>query len=284
MLTKKWQFLSKKGQNRDLTKTAAQTEAELKRLAESGIPVLAFRFTRLEQREWAPPHSHARGQLFALTRGLLVIEAAGARWLFPSGYCAWIPPGFVHQARSFGPASGSMLFLSPKLCRNLPADPSIPTDSELLFALVNRIHRWKNAAPESAAQRRLLKILEDEIRDTASEPLRLPMPGHPSLARVANALLSDVADKRTLDEWAAEAGMSRRTFMRAFGAEMCMPFGRWRQMARLFCAIELLARGESVTNAAFTVGYNSVSAFTEVFRTVFGQTPLKYFAKPTERP
>jgi AraC-like DNA-binding protein len=67
--------------------------------------------------------------------------------------------------------------------------------------------------------------------------------------------------------------------MRAFAAEMGMPFGRWRQMARLFCALELLAQGESVTNAAFNVGYNSVSAFTQVFRTVFGKTPMKYFAE-----
>lgn len=55
-------------------------------------------------------------------------------------------------------------------------------------------------------------------------------------------------------------------------------------MARLFCALELLAKGESVTNAAFTVGYSNVSAFTEVFRTVFGLTPTKYFAKEAESP
>lgn len=267
-----------------MARAAQQTETELRRLYESDIPVLAFRFTRLKQREWAPPHSHMRGQLFALTRGLLAIETAGARWMFPSGHCAWIPPGFVHQARSFGSASGSMLFLSPKLCRGLPAEPSIAGNPELLFALINRIHGWDNAAPENASQRRLLKVLEDEVRATTSEPLRLPVPRHPSLARAANALLSNVADERTLDEWAAEAGMSRRTFMRAFQTEMCMPFGRWRQMARLFRALELLAQGESVTNAAFTVGYSSVSAFTEVFHTVFGQTPIKYFEKTIDLP
>ncbi|MDE3198910.1 MAG: helix-turn-helix transcriptional regulator [Acidobacteriota bacterium] len=253
--------------------------AELRRLAESDIPVLAFRFTRLKEREWAPSHSHPRGQLFALTKGLLVIETAGARWMFPSGHCAWIPPGFVHRARSFGGASGSMLFLSPELCRHLPAEPSIPTGSELLFALINRIHGWNNAPPGSAPQCRLLKVLEDEVRTAASHPLRLPVPGRPSLARVAHALLSNVARRRTLDEWASEAGMSRRTFMRAFTAEMGMSFGRWRQMARLFCALELLAQGESATNAAFTVGYANVRAFTAAFRTAFGQTPMKYFAK-----
>jgi len=141
-----------------------------------------------------------------------------------------------------------MLFLSPDLCRSLPAEPSIPADSELLFALINRIHRWNNRAPQNALERRLLKVLQDELRNTARDALRLSVPKHPGLARVADALLSDVADERTLDEWAAQAGMSRRTFMRAFTAEMGMPFGRWRQMARLFRALELLAQGQSVTN------------------------------------
>jgi hypothetical protein len=48
---------------------------ELRRLAESDVPVLAFDFKRRAAEDWAPEHSHARGQFFALTRGLLVVEA-----------------------------------------------------------------------------------------------------------------------------------------------------------------------------------------------------------------
>lgn len=52
-------------------------------------------------------------------------------------------------------------------------------------------------------------------------------------------LLDDVADDRTLDEWAHYAGMARRTLMRAFSGQVGMTFGRWRQQARLFVALEL---------------------------------------------
>lgn len=41
---------------------------ELRRLAESDVPVLAFAFKRRGAEDWAPEHRHARGQLFALTR------------------------------------------------------------------------------------------------------------------------------------------------------------------------------------------------------------------------
>jgi hypothetical protein len=96
---------------------------ELRRLAESDAPVLAFEFSRLEEKDWAPQHSHARGQLFALAHGLLIVEAAGGRWMFPSQRCAWIPPGCLHRARSVGRAAGSMLYFSAELCQGLPSEP-----------------------------------------------------------------------------------------------------------------------------------------------------------------
>ncbi|PYT93002.1 MAG: hypothetical protein DMG36_11730 [Acidobacteria bacterium] len=52
-----------------------------------------------------------------------------------------------------------------------------------------------------------------------------------------------------------------------------MSFGRWRQQARLFAALEMLAQRESVTEVAIAVGYDSVSAFIEMFRTMLGTTP-----------
>ena len=90
-------------------------------------------------------------------------------------------------------------------------------------------------------------------------------------------MLENVADDRALDEWAKSAGMSRRTFMRAFSTEMQMPFGRWRQQARLFAALERLAQHQPVTDVAISVGYDSVSAFIAMFRATLGTTPRQYF-------
>ena len=70
--------------------------------------------------------------------------------------------------------------------------------------------------------------------------------------------------------------------MRAFFAQVGMSFGRWRQQARLFAALEMLAQGESVTEAAVAVGYDSVSAFIEMFRKMLGTTPQMYFRSKQE--
>jgi AraC-like DNA-binding protein len=250
---------------------------ELRRLYESDTPVLAFAFKRRRAEDWALEHSHARGQLFALTRGLLIVEAGGERWMFPSQRCAWIPPACKHAARSVGGVTGSMIHLSAKMCRGLPKLPCLFNSSELLFAITNRILMWNVGQPLSPSKKQLIAVLRDEIRQPDPQPLRLTMPKDARLARVAAALLDDVGDDRTLEDWAHAAGMARRTFMRTFSAQVGMSFGRWRQQARLFVALEMLAERKSVTEVAIAVGYDSVSAFIEMFRTTLGSTPQSYF-------
>lgn len=221
----------------------------------------------------------------AFRRNSRVTDSGGGRGAVdvPSQRCAWIPPGCVHAARSVGGAAGSMLYLSAELSRELPREPRVLGSSELLFATVNRILGWSRAQSVSAPQQRLLAVLADEIQRHEEQILRLPIPRQAKLAKVARALLKNVADDRTLDEWAKDAGMGRRTFMRAFSKEMCMPFGRWRQQARLFAALEMLAGDESITDVAIAVGYNSVSAFNEVFRAALGTTPQAYFGRSKRR-
>jgi hypothetical protein len=136
---------------------------ELRRLSESDTPILAFAFERRAAEDWAPEHSHARGQLFALTRGLLVVEAGSERWMFPSQRCAWIPPDCIHAARSVGGVAGSMVYLSAEMCRGLPRIPCMFNSSGLLLAIVHRVLTWDPLRPLNPAQKRLVTVLRDEI-------------------------------------------------------------------------------------------------------------------------
>jgi AraC-like DNA-binding protein len=269
--------MSEKGQPRKSMFRALKNFEELRRLYDTDTPVLAYAFKRQKDEGWTPEHSHHRGQLVALTHGLLIVETESQRWMFPSGRCAWTPPNWKHAARSVGGAAGAMVDLSPEMCRGLPKTPCVFNSSELLFAIVHRMVDWDLRQPLNPAKRHLITTLRDEIRQPDQQPLRLTIPREERLARVADALLEDVADDRTLDDWAQVAGMARRTFMRAFSAQAGMSFGRWRQQARLFAALEMLAQRKSVTEVAIAVGYDSVSAFIEMFRTMLGATPQTYF-------
>jgi AraC-like DNA-binding protein len=199
--------------------------------------------------------------------------------MFPSHCGAWIPPMCIHSARSVGSACGSMAYLSEETCRGLPKKPCMFSSSELLFATVHRMRAWNPRQALDRSQKRLVAVLRDEIRGPEEQPLRLPMPKEASLSKVAYLLLENVGDNRLLDEWGRYAGMSRRTFMRTFSAQVGMTFGRWRQQARLFAAVEMLTKGKSVTETALAVGYDSVSAFIEMFRTTLGSAPQEYLRR-----
>jgi AraC-like DNA-binding protein len=84
--------------------------------------------------------------------------------------------------------------------------------------------------------------------------------------------------KRTLAAWAREIGVSDRTLARLFVRETGMTFAGWRQQLRLIRALEALAAGRSVTEAAMDVGYDSPSSFIAMFRRSLGTTPSQYFA------
>ena len=68
--------MSEKGQSRKSMLVGVKNMEELRRLYDSDTPVLAYAFQRQMVEGWTPEHSHARGQLVALTQ---VVDHRGSR-------------------------------------------------------------------------------------------------------------------------------------------------------------------------------------------------------------
>jgi AraC-like DNA-binding protein len=64
--------------------------------------------------------------------------------------------------------------------------------------------------------------------------------------------------------------------------ETGLTFGRWRQQLHAIIALRELAGGASVQSVADDLGYQTSTAFIEMFKKTFGQTPARYFAGRTE--
>ena len=71
-------------------------------------------------------------------------------------------------------------------------------------------------------------------------------------------------------------GLSLRTLIRRIKHETGMSFRELRRQTRILAALERLSLGESVTNFALNVGFDSPSAFIQAFRDVTGKTPGRY--------
>ncbi|WP_454917716.1 AraC family transcriptional regulator [Xanthobacter sediminis] len=223
-------------------------------------------------------HSHARGQLSALRRGLLTFGTETGAWVVPPDYAIWIPPHRPHFGYSHGSFEGWVCYIAETACTALPDHPCTMNITGLLREAVIRAAAWSEE-PLNESQSRLALVILDELRAAATEPFGLPMPRDPRLLRIARALLENPGDRRGIGEWASWAAVSERTISRRFVIETGFSFTLWRQRARLMRALELLADQVPVTTIAFDLGYESVSAFVALFKRAMGVTPTAYFGK-----
>jgi len=224
-------------------------------------------------------HSHARGQFFCVESGLVHMHTAHGSWLLPPHRAGWMPPGELHKVSISGRVTGWGVFLHPDIVQGLPDGPGVIGINALMRELVHRASAWTWNRELSERQERVLTVLLDEIREAPLEPLHLPMPIDRRLLRIAHAVLEQPQDNRSLEEWAAWAGLSARTLSRLFRAETALSFAQWRQQARLTKGLEQLADGLPVATVADGLGYASPSAFIAMFRRCFGHPPARYFGQ-----
>lgn len=108
-------------------------------------------------------------------------------------------------------------------------------------------------------------------------------PDSKSLLRIAQAIthLETNLDRDTkLDDLAKIAGMSKRSFLRAFQAATNKSPIAYLIQLRVNRAASLLRRGnETITDIAFRVGFSDSNYFTRQFRKIFDVSPKAYRRK-----
>jgi len=224
-----------------------------------------------------PEHSHPEDQLVFASNGVMTVHTKQGVWVVPPLRAVWIPAGMPHSVVMSGTVSMRTLYLVPKLVRGLPAKCFVMNVSALLKELLLHACNFPKLHKREPVQRRIIEIIVDQLAAASSIPLQLPQPSDSRAVRIAQALLADPGQQKTLDHYCEDCGASKRTVQRLFIAETRMTFGKWRQQLRLLHALQLLASGEKVIGAALEAGYGSTSAFISMFRKQLGTTPARYF-------
>ena len=150
----------------------------------------------------------------------------------------------------------------------------------LLRELIVRATELPLHYDENGAAGHVVALLLAELRGLQSLPLQLPMPRDARLRVLCQALLDAPADQRPLGVWAKSVNASSRTLARRFQSETGLSFGAWRQQARVLEAMGRLGGGAPVTQVALDLGYDSVSAFSAMFRRAAGASPSRYRNRP----
>jgi AraC-like DNA-binding protein len=195
-------------------------------------------------------------------------------WPVLPGHAIWVPPGMPH-ATMIGPAGCRLRTVS--FPRPVPEDlPLACCVLQVSPFLASLIEAW-DQADDPPRRRALTVLILDETHKAPRLDLGLSKLRDPRLQRVTDGLFADPADPRDVASFAALAGMSSRSFARRFRQESGLAFGEWRRQLRLFIARQLLAGGAQVTQAAYSLGYSSPSAFIAMVRRELGVTPTQWF-------
>ncbi len=229
--------------------------------------------------ELIPPHHHDSDQLIYASVGVVTVETEDGFWVVPPARAVWVPAGITHSILMSGRVEFRSLYLAPALAPIEGTHCCVVQVSPLLRSAILRVMEFSHPYPQQGSEARLVEVILDEIQLAEVAPLHLPMPSDERARRVALAFRNDPTDRRSRQAWAHVAGTSERTLERLFHAEVGTSFGKWQRQTRLLAALEFLAAGQSVTNAALDVGFQTPSAFITMFRRAMGTTPARYFAE-----
>lgn len=225
-----------------------------------------------------PSHSHGWGQLLFLTAGLVQVKAIGSGdWIVPPQRAVWIPAYIEHEVHIIHSVKMRNVYISPTATHSLPNHCMVINVSPLLRELIITLAELETLYDEQGASGRLVDVFLDRLKVIEEVPLHLAEPKSKALLRISNAIRTDPSQHYSMEYWANELGLSSRTLARRFNIETGMTYGQWRQQAKLLNALQRISQGDPVANIALDLGYQSQSAFIQMFKKALGKTPGQYF-------
>lgn len=226
------------------------------------------------------PHSHERAQLIYATAGTMRVSTDDGVWVVPPQRALWMPPGIRHSIVMSGDVTMRTLYLRDDAAARMPPTCHVLPVAPLLRELIIRATELPLHYEEHGPAGHVVALLLAELYVADTLPLKLPMPRDKRLRQICQTLLAAPGDPRTLEQWAPSANASARTLARLFVGETGLTFGEWRQQARVLEAMGRLGSGVPVTEVALDLGYDSVSAFSAMFRRAAGASPRAYRNRP----
>lgn len=240
-------------------------------------PIVAGMVATQEKEDELPVHTHRKGQLVLAQRGGVTCEVPSGLWMVPPRCGVWIPGGMPHSNRVT--ANASLLFLYVDMdAASVPQECCTLSISPLLQELIHRMATLPPLYDSQGSTAQIATVLLNELIAMPTERLHLPITRHSKLRFIAEALMDDPADRRTVAQWAEAAALGERTLMRLVVTETGMTFGRWRQQLHIIVAVQKLSAGATVQSVSALLGYESVSAFITMFKKALGKSPARYFS------
>ncbi|OON70938.1 AraC family transcriptional regulator [Hymenobacter sp. CRA2] len=236
-----------------------------------------------------PLHHHQKGQLLYVEEGLAFLNTTDKTYFLPARHYVWIPPRLDHFIQVRTPRG-----LLHNLCfADTHDDLSHPFFSRLgiypvttlLYEMLIYTERWDgHIGPNDEDKFLFLKSLKLVLPEISRHPLPIVLPttDDPRLRPVLTYLFQHLAEPLSLPGVARQFGFSTRNLSRLFQQTMSLTFVQYLKLRRVVAAMEMLLQTKmSISEIAYAVGYNSLSAFSNTFYQLTSRRPTDFI--PQER-
>lgn len=229
-----------------------------------------------------PQHTHAQGHILFVIDGVATMDVERSSYYIPYGYFVWIPPKVSHRI-SFDGKDIKLLniyypseFTTTDFYQHVRMFP-IPSLLYHTFEIVQEqttVYRANDWQYELLLT--MVHILPHIVRGNLF-PLRLPTTNHPIAQKIVDAIQRRYHTQLTAQDISVEVGLSVRTLSRYLRSELDVSFIQYLRTFRILMAIRQMVKGEeSITNIAYSVGYESLTAFSNSFYKVTGSRPSRF--------
>lgn len=218
--------------------------------------------------------------LLYASNGAMRLQAEGKTWSLPPARAALITAGKPIVITLPQKMTICSALFTPGFVPEPPAALTVFEMSALARELVLECGQWGPDTGQLGSHAVMMfKTLAAVTWRLAQTPSITSMPSgrSPSLIRALELTQAALTDDPRFAEIAGRVAMTPRSLARRFSDELGMTWQQALRKLRMIRAIEELAATDApVTQVAFAVGYNSLSAFNAAFRDFTGQTPTEY--------
>ncbi|MGB3106218.1 helix-turn-helix domain-containing protein [Sphingobacterium siyangense] len=227
-----------------------------------------------------PLHTHKKGQLGYVEGGIAYINIDEKTYVVPARHYFWIPHGVPHILRigHSGTVLRSIYFYThddddDSFYGKLGIYPA----TELLIQMINHTECWDGTHVVDTdynfeflvSIKKLLPLL-----DTRALPIILPVSRDKRVTRIIQYLEDNIGEPISLKSVSIQFCMSERSLSRIFQTQLHISFLQYVKTLRMVKAIEMLLKtNSSVTDIAFSVGYDTIGSFSNTFYTFTHSRP-----------
>ncbi len=228
-----------------------------------------------------PQHTHKKGQLIYIEGGIAYIHLTHKTLVIPARHYVWIPAGMVHFVEMHRSAITRTIYFYSHDDGSNPfyTKGGIYPINTLLLQMLIYSERWTgDVRPDEPAFNFLagIKSILPEISQKAL-PVALPTTENTRMYPVLNYMNANLYEPLTLTSVSNKTGFSERTLSRLFQSTLHISFLQYFKLLKMVKAIELMLQTDlSMSEIAYKLGYNSLSAFSAIFYQLTNTRPSEF--------